>query len=96
MRFSAILALVQGWSNKGWKYALFRISQNCVLKVDLGTHLGDKHGHLFLWDLELFWESFKVGQTKVENMHFFQSSQNLNFKIYLDTHLRDKHGDLFL
>ena len=40
------------------------------MKTDLGTHLGDSHGHLFLGDLELVWTSFKVRQTKVENMKF--------------------------
>ena len=46
--------------------------------------------------LELFWPSFKVGQTKVENMRFFLLSQNWNFKLDLGTHFRDKHGYLFL
>ena len=58
----------------------------------LGTHLRDKHGHLYLCDLELLWPSFKVGQTYVENMHFCRLSQNLNFKVDIDTRLRDKHG----
>ena len=53
-------------------------------------------GHLFLSDLELFWHSFKVGQTMVENMHFFQLSQNWVLKVDIGTHLRDKHGYLFL
>ena len=56
----------------------------------------DKHGHLFLWDLELFWPSFKVGQTKVENMHFCQLSQNWNLKVDLDTHLRDACTPTFM
>ena len=64
--------------------------------MDLGTHLRDKNGKLFLWDLELFWPSFKVGQTKVENMHFCRLSRNWNFKVHLDTHLRDKNRDVFL
>ena len=68
------------------------ISHNWVLKVDLGTLLRDKYGHLFLWDLELFWPFFKVAQTKVENMHFCRLSWNLDFKVDIDTHLRDKHG----
>ena len=72
-----------------------RLSQNWVFKVDLGTHLRDKHGHLFLWEFELFSPSFKVGQTKVEIMHFNQLSRNWNFKVDLDTDLRDKHGHLF-
>ena len=66
------------------------------IELDLGTHLRDKHGNLFLWDLELFWPSFKVGQNKVENMYFYWLSRNWNFKEDLDTHLRDKHGHLFL
>ena len=133
MKFGAILALVQGWSNQDWKYALlsnfskmilkfdlgthlrekhghrFRfgqtkvekmyfywISRNWVLKEDLGVHLRDKHGNLFLWNLVLFFLSFKAGQTKVENMHFYGLSQKWNFKVDLDTHLREKHGHLFL
>ena len=63
--------------------------------MDLGTHLRDKHGHLFLCELELFWLSFKAGQTHVENMHFCQLSQNCNFKADLDTHLKDRHEHLF-
>ena len=113
MRFGAILAFIQVWSNQGWKYELLsifselkipvweinmdtyfyqigsilalvqgwlakvenmhfgRLSRNWVLKVDLGTHLRDKNWSLFLLDLELFWPSFRIGQTKVENMEFF-------------------------
>ena len=67
-----------------------------LLKVDLDTHLRDKHGHLFLWDLKLFWLSFKVVQTKVENMHFCRLSQNWVLKADLGNHLRDNHGHLFL
>ena len=39
MSFRAILALVQGWLNKGWNVHFCRLSWNWVLKVDLGTHL---------------------------------------------------------
>ena len=73
-----------------------RISQNWFLKVDLATLFRDKHGHLFLWYLDLFYPSFNVGQTKIENMHFCRLSQNWKYKVDLDTHFRDKHGDLFL
>ena len=45
--------------------------------------------------LELFWLSFKVGQTKVENMHFCWLSQNWVLKVDLGTHLRDNHGKPF-
>ena len=96
MRFGAILALLQGWSNQGSQYVLCRFSWNWVLKVDLGTHLGDKHGHLFLWYLEIFSLLFNNGQTKVENMHFLQLSWNWVLKVDLGTHLGDKHGPLFL
>ena len=99
MIFGAILALIQGCENQGWKDAFFLffwLSQNWVLKVDLVTHLRDKHGDLFLWDLELFWPSFKVGQTKDANMHFCKLSHNWVLKVDLNTHLRDKHGHLFL
>ena len=71
------------------------LSQHWNFKVDLDTDLRDKHGHLFLCDLELFWCSFKVGHTKVEDVNFCQLSRNWNFKLNLDTHLRDKHGHLF-
>ena len=64
----------------------FRHSRHWVLKVDLGTQFRDKHGHLFLWDLELFWPSFKDDQTKVENMHFCLHFQKWNLKVDLDTH----------
>ena len=66
MRFGVILALIQGWLNQGLKYALLSTDS----ELNLGTHLRDKHGHLFLCDLEIFWPAFKVGQTKFENMHF--------------------------
>ena len=64
--------------------------------MDLGTHLRDKHGHLFLLDLDLFWPSFKVRQMKVENMHFCPLSCNRNLKVGLGTPWRDNHGQLFL
>jgi len=96
MRFESILSLLQCWSNQGWKDSLWRLSRNWVLKVDLGTHLRDRHGHLFIWYLELFWPSFKVGQSKVENMHFCRLFRNWVLKVDLGTHLRDKHGHLFL
>ena len=73
-----------------------RLSRNLALKVDFITHLRDKHGHLFLWNLELFWTSLKVGLTKVENMHFCRLSRNWVLKVYLVTHLRDNHGHLVL
>ena len=66
------------------------------MKFDLGTHFRDKHGHLFLWDMELFLPLFKVGQAKVENMRFCRLSHNLVLKVDLGTHLRDNHGHLFL
>ena len=66
------------------------------MKVVLGTHLRDKHGHLFLWDLELVWPSFKVGQTKFLKMHFCQLSRNWVLKANLGTRWRDMHGHLFL
>ena len=96
MIFGDILSLIQGWSNQVWNYELLSTSQNWVLKVDLGTHLKDKRGNLFLWDLDLFCLSFKVGQTKVENMHFCQLSWNSVLKVDLGTHFKDKHGTLFL
>ena len=96
MRFGVILVLIRGWSNRGWNMHICRLSWNWVLKVDLGTHLRDKHRHLFLWDLELFFPSFKVGQSKVENMHFCQLFFNWNFNLDLDSKFRDKHGHLFL
>ena len=60
----------QGWSNQGWKDALLSTLSELIFESELGTHLRDNHGHLCLWDFELFWPSFKVGQTNVENMHF--------------------------
>ena len=74
MRLGGILALIQGWSNQGWKYALFQLSCNWLSKVDLGTQLRDKHGDLFLWDLEIFYPTFNVGQPNIEKMHFSQVS----------------------
>ena len=96
MIFCVIIGLVQGWSRQGWKYASCPLSQNLNFKVDLDTHFRDKHGQLFLWYLELVWPSFKVGQTKVENMHFCGLSQNWNFTVYLDTQLGDNHSRLSL
>ena len=64
--------------------------------MELGTNFRDKHGHLFLWDLELFSRSFKVGQTKVEKMHLRRLYRNLVLKVDLGTHFRDKYGHLFL
>ena len=96
MRFGANLALIQDWLNKKVQKMHFcRLTRNWVLEFDLGTHLRDKHGHLFLWDLALCWPSFKVGQTKVENMHFYRLSWNWVLKVDLGTHLRDKHAHLF-
>ena len=43
MRFGVILALVQGWSNQGWKMHFWWLSWNWNFKVDLDTHLRDKH-----------------------------------------------------
>ena len=71
-----------------------QLSQNWVLKLDLGTHLRDNHGHLVLWDLEIFCPSFKVGQTKNENTCFYRLSWNWVLKLDLGTHLRYKHGKL--
>ena len=59
-----------------------RLSRNWVLKVDLGTNLRDKHGHLFFGYLELFCPSFNIGQIKVENMHFCRLSWNWNFETW--------------
>ena len=73
----------------------YRLSRNWHFKIDLHTHLRDKHGHLFLWELELVWSLFKVGKTKVENIHFCQLSRNWVLKVDLGTHLRHKHGHLF-
>ena len=39
----------------------YLISQNLNFKWDFNTHMRDKHGHLFLWDLELFWPLLKAG-----------------------------------
>ena len=61
-----------------------------------GPCLRDKNWPLFLWYFELFWPSFRVGQTNVENMHFCWLSRNWVLKVDLGTHLRDKHGHLFL
>ena len=66
------------------------------MKVDLGTHLRDNQGHLFLWDLELFWCLFEVGQTNIENMQFSQLSHYWDLNVDLGTHLSDKHGHQFL
>ena len=71
MRFGAILSHNKGWSTKVQNMLVRQVSRNWNFKVDLDTHLRDKHGHLFLWDFELFWPTFKVGQTNVENIHFF-------------------------
>ena len=70
-------------------------SQFLNFKVDLDTHLRDKHGHLFLWYLEIFWPAFKIGQTKVEKRNFCRLYRNWVLKVDLGTHLRDKHGHLF-
>ena len=60
MIFGAIYVLFQGQENQGLKYEILR----------------DKHGNQILWYLDLFYPSFKVGQTKVENVHFFRVSRN--------------------
>ena len=72
------------------------LNQTSNFKVYLDTQLRDKHGHLFLWDLKLLCPSFKVGQIKVEKMHFCRLSRNWVFRVDLCTHLRDKHWHLFL
>ena len=96
MIFEAILLLVHGWSNQHWKYALYWFSRNWNFKVDLDNHLRDKHGHLFLWHLELFWPLFRVIQTNVGNMHFCQLSRNWVLKVDLGTYLRHKQRNHFL
>ena len=96
MSFEAILALVQGWSNQRWKDALLLTFSELSFESGLGTHLRDRHGHPFLWDLKLVWPSFKVGQTNVEKMHIYWFSRNWVLKVDLCTHLRDKHGHLLL
>ena len=48
MRFGAILALIQGWSIEDLKDVLLSTLLELSLEVDLGTHLRDKHGYLFL------------------------------------------------
>ena len=88
--------LFKVYQNKVEKMHFCWLSRNCVLKVDLGTHLRDKHGHLFWWDLKLFLPMLKVGQTKVENMQFCRLSWSLIFKVDLGTHLGHKYGNLFL
>ena len=82
--------------NRRYKMSHFSISQNSNFKVDLDAHLRDKHGHLFLWDLEQFCRSFKVGQMKIENMQFWWLSRNWVLKVHLGALLRDNHGHLFL
>ena len=82
----AILDLGQTLSTQGLKCCICPISQNSNFKVDLDTHFKDRHGHLCLWDLELFWPSLKDCQTKVEKMHFFFLFQKWNLKVDLGTH----------
>ena len=57
MRFGEILALVQGLSNQYWTR---------VFKVDLGTHLRDKHGPLFLIDSHLFGPHSRLVKARLE------------------------------
>ena len=80
MRFGAISPAFKVVQTKVENVHFCTLYQNWVLKVDFGTHLRDKHGHLFVWDLDIFQPSFKVSQTKVENMHFARLSHNLKFK----------------
>ena len=41
------MSLVQSWSNQGWKDALMSTISELSFESGLGTHLRDKHGHLF-------------------------------------------------
>ena len=56
---------------------IFPISYKSNVKVDLDTHLRDKHAHMFLQDLELFQLLVKVGQTK-----FFLTKMDSFFNYY--------------
>ena len=96
MRFEVILALIQGLPNQDLRDALHSNFSKLSFERGFRYLLRDNHGNLFLWDLELFLPSFKVGQTKVQNMRFCRLSRNWNFKVDLDMHMRDKHGHLFL
>ena len=42
VRFQAILVIIQGWSRKGLRDAVFPTFSYLNLKVNLGTHLRDK------------------------------------------------------
>ena len=95
-RFGAILTHIQGWSNKSWKDALLLTFWELSFERGIRYHLRHKYGHLFLWDFELFYPTFKVVQTKVKNMHFWRLSRNWVLKVDFGTDLRDKHGHLFL
>ena len=48
MRFRAIMALFKVGQTKVENMSFCRVSQNLVLKVDLGTHLTDKSASRFL------------------------------------------------
>ena len=71
------------------------LSQNWVLKVDLGTHLRDNHTHLFV-RFGVILALVQCWSTQGWKLFFCGLSQNWNFKVDLDTHLRHKHGHLCL
>ena len=96
MIFGAIFPLVQGCTNQGWKYALFSTFSDLRFGRRFMYPFERYVGKIFLWHFELYWSSFKISQTKVENTQFCRFSHNWNFKVDLDTHFRDNHGHLFL
>jgi len=96
MRFGVILALVQGCQTRVEKMHFCRLFRNWNFKVDLNSHLRDKHGHLFFMRFGVILALVQGCETKVENKHFCRLSQNWVLKVDFDTHLRDKHGHLYL
>ena len=88
------------WSYFGTRSRLFkprlkRYTFVYFLRIEFWKRILVPIGHLYLWYLELFWPSFKVGQTKVEKIDFYRLSWDWDLKLDLCIHLRDHNGHLF-
>ena len=72
-----------------------RLSQNWYLKMDLDTHLRDKHAHSFLGVMSYYEPPSILVNLRTRKLHFYQNLLELNSKWDLDTHLGDKCVGIF-
>ena len=102
MRFGAISAINQRWSNQGSKDALLLTFQNWNLKVNLGTHFNKQMCTSTFMTFWAIFTPFNCNLTKSAR-RTFTFDKFLETKIWypsihfnLDTHLKYWHGHLYL